>query len=105
MITPDGWAAAYRQFAASGWVGLGMATEHGGQGLPKILATPVAEMWHAANLSFSLLPPLNASVVVQAVMLLLVVVSVSSWAAIFRTWASSRLRFSSNSRRNCSSIG
>jgi len=63
VITPDGWAAAYRQFAAAGWVGLGMAAEHGGQGLPKILATPVAEMWHAANLSFSLLPPLNASAV------------------------------------------
>jgi 3-(methylthio)propanoyl-CoA dehydrogenase len=59
--TPDGWQEAYRQFMAGGWVGLGMAPEYGGQGLPKILATPVSEMWHAANLSFSLLPPLNAS--------------------------------------------
>jgi 3-(methylthio)propanoyl-CoA dehydrogenase len=59
--TPDGWQDAYRQFMAGGWVGLSIATEHGGQGLPKILATPVSEMWHAANLSFSLLPPLNAS--------------------------------------------
>jgi acyl-CoA dehydrogenase len=59
--TPDGWQDAWRQFIAGGWVGLGMATEHGGQGLPKILATPVSEMWSAANLSFSLLPPLNAS--------------------------------------------
>ena len=63
VITPDGWQEAYRQFAAGGWIGLGMAAEHGGQGLPKTLATPVAEMWHAANLSFSLLPPLNASAV------------------------------------------
>ena len=59
--TPDGWQEAWRQFSAGGWVGLGMATEHGGQGLPKILATPVSEMWSAANLSFSLLAPLNAS--------------------------------------------
>jgi acyl-CoA dehydrogenase len=59
--TPDGWDAAYRQFIEGGWGGLGMAAEHGGQGLPKVLATPVGEMWHAANLSFSLLPPLNAS--------------------------------------------
>jgi acyl-CoA dehydrogenase len=59
--TPDGWRDAYRQFMEGGWVGLGMSTEHGGQGLPKLLATPVNEMWHAANLSFSLLPPLNAS--------------------------------------------
>lgn len=61
VITPDGWTEAYRQFAEGGWVGLAMAAEHGGQGLPKVLATPVSEMWHAANLSFSLLPPLNAS--------------------------------------------
>lgn len=59
--TPEGWQEAYRQFMEGGWVGLGMAAEHGGQGLPKLLATPVSEMWHAANLSFSLLPPLNAS--------------------------------------------
>ncbi|MBI5785566.1 MAG: acyl-CoA dehydrogenase [Rhodocyclales bacterium] len=59
--TPGGWQDAWRQFAAGGWLGLGMATEHGGQGLPKILATPVSEMWSSANLSFSLLPPLNAS--------------------------------------------
>jgi 3-(methylthio)propanoyl-CoA dehydrogenase len=61
VVTPDGWQEAYRQFMEGGWVGLGIAAEHGGQGLPKILATPVSEMWHAANLSFSLLPPLNAS--------------------------------------------
>ena len=61
VITPDGWQEAYRQFAEGGWVGLAMSAEHGGQGLPKILATPVNEMWHAANLSFSLLPPLAVS--------------------------------------------
>lgn len=61
VVTPDGWAEAYRQFVAGGWVGLAMSSEHGGQGLPKVVATPVSEMWNSANLSFSLLPPLNAS--------------------------------------------
>jgi acyl-CoA dehydrogenase len=61
VLTPDGWAEAYQQFMAGGWIGLAMSPEHGGQGLPKILATPVCEMWNSANLSFSLLPPLNAS--------------------------------------------
>lgn len=59
--TPDGWPDAWRQFVSGGWIGLGMSTEHGGQGLPKLLATPVHEMWSAANMAFSLLPPLNAS--------------------------------------------
>jgi alkylation response protein AidB-like acyl-CoA dehydrogenase len=59
--TPEGWLDAYRQFRDGGWVGLGVSTDIGGQGLPKLLAAPVSEMWHSANLAFSLLPPLNAS--------------------------------------------
>ena len=33
--------------------------EFGGQGLPKLVATPVMEMWKSANLSFSLCPMLT----------------------------------------------
>ncbi|WP_174875552.1 acyl-CoA dehydrogenase [Vogesella oryzae] len=58
VITPDGWTEAYRQFAEAGWVGLELPQEYGGQALPKSLATPVGEMWHAANLAFNMLPTL-----------------------------------------------
>ena len=59
VITPPGWAEAYRQFAAGGWVGLGLTPEYGGQGLPKCVATPVWEMWFSANTAFTMLPQLN----------------------------------------------
>lgn len=59
--TPDGWQQAFEQFRDGGWIGLHMPTRLGGQGLPKILAAPISEMWHSANLAFSLLPPLNAA--------------------------------------------
>ncbi|MCX7157384.1 MAG: acyl-CoA dehydrogenase [Rhodocyclales bacterium] len=59
VITPPGWTEAYRQFAAGGWVGLGLSPEYGGQGLPKCVATPVWEMWFSANTAFTMLPQLN----------------------------------------------
>src|SRR6266853_863460 len=37
--------------------------EHGGQGLPKIVSTPVVEMWKSGNLSFSLVTMLTAGAV------------------------------------------
>ena len=59
--TPDGWKEAFEQFREGGWIGLHMPTQYGGQGLPKILAAPISEMWNSANHAFSLLPPLNAA--------------------------------------------
>ena len=59
VVTPQGWTEAYRQFAAGGWVGLGLSPEYGGQGLPKCVATPVWEMWFSANTAFTMLPQLN----------------------------------------------
>lgn len=52
VITPDGWKDAYQQFAESGWIGLALPEEYGGQGLPKYIAQPVNEMWLSANLAF-----------------------------------------------------
>jgi 3-(methylthio)propanoyl-CoA dehydrogenase len=52
VITPDGWQDAYQQFAESGWIGLALPEEFGGQGLPKYIAQPVNEMWLSANLAF-----------------------------------------------------
>ena len=59
VIMAEGWREAYRQFVAAGWVGLSLPTEHGGQGMPKIVSTPVAEMWSSANMAFAMLPHLN----------------------------------------------
>lgn len=57
--TPEGWQAAYDQFRDAGWVGLALPQEYGGQGLPKIVATPVWEMWFSSNMAFAMLPQLN----------------------------------------------
>ncbi|GAB2180778.1 acyl-CoA dehydrogenase [Denitratisoma sp. agr-D3] len=60
VVTPTGWKEAYAQFRDAGWVGLALPTEFGGQGLPRTIAAPVEEIWHSANLAFSLLPGLVA---------------------------------------------
>src|SRR6266513_4919250 len=57
--TPKGFADAYKKFAGGGWNALPFEPEWGGQGLPKLVATPVDEMWTAANMSFSLCPLLT----------------------------------------------
>lgn len=59
VIAPDGWQAAYDQFRDAGWIGLSLPPEHGGQGLPKLVSTPVWEMWFSANMAFAMLPQLN----------------------------------------------
>ena len=63
VITADGWVDAYRQFIEGGWNGLPFAPEVGGQGLPWLVSTAVAEIWHAANMSFSLCPLLTQSAI------------------------------------------
>ena len=35
--TPDGFADAYRTYAAGGWIGLSGDPQYGGQGMPKML--------------------------------------------------------------------
>ncbi len=57
--TPAGFKQAYRQFIENGWNGLTKNPEFGGQGLPQIVATPVEEMWHSANMAFDLCPLLT----------------------------------------------
>jgi acyl-CoA dehydrogenase len=63
VITPKGFKEAYRQFVEAGWNALQAPAEHGGQGLPKVVSTPVVEMWKSANLSFSLVTMLTAGAV------------------------------------------
>ena len=61
--TPPGFRDAYRKFAQGGWNALPFGPEWGGQGLPKVVATPVDEMWISANMSFSLCPLLTQGAV------------------------------------------
>jgi alkylation response protein AidB-like acyl-CoA dehydrogenase len=63
VTTPKGFKAAYRQFVEGGWNALQFPAEFGGQGLPKIVAAPVMEMWKSANLSFSLCPLLTGGAI------------------------------------------
>jgi alkylation response protein AidB-like acyl-CoA dehydrogenase len=57
--TPAGFSEAYARYVAGGWNGLSLAPEHGGQGLPLALATPVVEMWNSACMSWALCPLLT----------------------------------------------
>ena len=61
--TPPGWRAAYEAFCDGGWNGLANNPEFGGQGLPKVVATAVGEMWDGANLAFGLCPMLTAGAI------------------------------------------
>jgi alkylation response protein AidB-like acyl-CoA dehydrogenase len=54
VTTPEGFAAAYRQFIEAGWHGMPVSTDIGGQGMPALVFSAVAEMWGSANLAFSL---------------------------------------------------
>jgi 3-(methylsulfanyl)propanoyl-CoA dehydrogenase len=59
VLTPPGWAEAYRQFADGGWSALPCPEAFGGQGLPQVVSTAVCEIWNSANLSFGLCPLLT----------------------------------------------
>ncbi|SPE32017.1 Acyl-CoA dehydrogenase [Burkholderiales bacterium] len=59
VTTTPGFRKAFRTFVEGGWQGVMHPTEHGGQGLPKLVATPCLEMLQAANLSFALCPLLT----------------------------------------------
>jgi alkylation response protein AidB-like acyl-CoA dehydrogenase len=57
--TPKGFREAYEQFCKGGWNALPFEAEWGGQGLPRLVSTPVQEMWKSSNMSFSLCPLLT----------------------------------------------
>jgi 3-(methylthio)propanoyl-CoA dehydrogenase len=61
--TPPGFREAYAQYVEGGWNGLAFDPDYGGQGLPLTLATPIAEMWNSACMSFALCPLLNLGAV------------------------------------------
>ncbi len=57
--TPPGFREAYAKFVAAGWNGLVFPEEWGGQNLPWLVNSAVAEMWNAANMTFELCPLLT----------------------------------------------
>ncbi len=63
VVTAAGFRAAYQQFVAGGWNGLTCPVEYGGQGLPNLMGAPAEEMWHAANMAFTLCPLLTRGAV------------------------------------------
>jgi alkylation response protein AidB-like acyl-CoA dehydrogenase len=63
VISPAGFAEAYAMFVEGGWQSVPFPVEHGGMGLPKVVALGVHEMIHAANMSFGLCPMLTLGAV------------------------------------------
>jgi len=59
VTTTPGFKDAFRQFGEGGWQGVLHPADFGGQGLPKLVATPCNEMLNTANLSFALCPLLT----------------------------------------------
>ncbi|MET0341768.1 MAG: acyl-CoA dehydrogenase C-terminal domain-containing protein [Polyangiales bacterium] len=59
VITPSGFKAAYKQYAAGGWQGLSHPAEYGGQGLPMTLGMLKQELMGTANWAFSMYPGLS----------------------------------------------
>jgi alkylation response protein AidB-like acyl-CoA dehydrogenase len=59
VATSPGFAEAFRGFVEGGWQGVQHPERFGGQGLPKLVATPCIEMLNSANLSFALCPLLT----------------------------------------------
>lgn len=54
VTTPTGFKDAWDQFVAGGWTTLHAPQEYGGQGLPSVVATAVAEYLGSANHSFEM---------------------------------------------------
>lgn len=63
VTTPPGWRETYRDWCAAGWNGLAGPAEHGGQGLPMLMAVGCTELWNSASMAFALCPLLTAGAI------------------------------------------
>jgi alkylation response protein AidB-like acyl-CoA dehydrogenase len=61
VVTPPGYREAYAKFMEGGWPSLAASPQYGGQGMPRVLATAVEEIWTSANVAFKLCPMLTHS--------------------------------------------
>ena len=59
VTTPTGFKEAYAQYVEGGWPSLSHQEQHGGQGLPESLGTPISEMTSTANWAWSMYPALS----------------------------------------------
>jgi len=59
VTTPKGFKEAYARFVESGWGTLSFPSAYGGQDLPWVVGTVVAEMLKSANVAWSLCPMLT----------------------------------------------
>lgn len=59
VTTPDGFKAAYDQFAEGGWTGMSAPAEYGGMNMPHAVGICLEEMIDAANLAWSNFPLLS----------------------------------------------
>ncbi|MFZ6771426.1 acyl-CoA dehydrogenase [Undibacterium sp. SXout7W] len=59
VFTTKGFKEAFKMFGGAGWQGVQHPQEFGGQGLPKLVATPCIEMLNSASISFALCPLLT----------------------------------------------
>lgn len=63
VTASPGFKEAYKDYVDGGWGGLAYDPEFGGQGLPHLLSTSVAEIWQTSSLAFALCPMLTSSAV------------------------------------------
>ena len=59
VTTTPGFREAYANFVAGGWNALSCDPAYGGQGIPRLVACAVEEMWQSANMAFGLCPLLT----------------------------------------------
>ncbi len=59
MTLPAGFIEAIHAYAEGGWYGVAADPAYGGQGLPKMLEQACVDMFHGANMAFTLLPVLS----------------------------------------------
>ena len=59
VTTPPGYREAYRHYREAAWGTLSLPDEHGGQGLPHVLATVVEEFLNSACHAFNMYPGLT----------------------------------------------
>ncbi len=59
VVSPPGFADAFRAYAEGGWIGIAANPDHGGQGLSHILALAAFEPVSSANMAFGLCPMLT----------------------------------------------
>ena len=59
VTMPEGHAELYSDWWQAGWNSLSGSPEHGGQGLPEMIAVAALEMWNSGSIAFTLGPTLT----------------------------------------------